>query len=67
MRITTPKINTTRVKKAFLFLLKRACNLDGDMETRWLEYAVWEETWCVVERVRAGAPVYGWRITKWLN
>ena len=59
------KLGDTRIKEKFLWFPKE-CNNEG----RWLERAKYEEVYshtgywtCDTEAV----PVFGWRISKWLD
>lgn len=58
MRYKKQKFTGKRTRRGFLFLPRED---DAEMQTRWLEYAVWEEIF-----ISAGLTG-GWIIKRWLN
>ena len=47
MRFTNPRNGDVREKKAFLFFPKTLKTKQGDLITRWLEFAEWKQEYIV--------------------
>jgi hypothetical protein len=61
MKWTKTQQGTTRVRSKFLFFPTEIGN-----KTRWFEFAVFEEKFCIYEDF-TGDEIFYWAKTRWLN
>lgn len=59
MRYKDPNPHDTRIKKRFLILPKK---ING--ETRWLEFATWEESYC---HEKYYSRTIKWNVIRWID